>query len=251
MSGQRPIVAIVGRPNVGKSTLFNRIIGWNKTIVEDIPGVTRDRIYENVRWKEKEFILVDTGGLSLEEKDESYSPIKEQIDAAISESDLVLMLFDGKDGLMPEDAEIVRYVRRTEKKVVHAINKIDHETLKQTLKKYDFYGVGATDFMAISALHNRNIYELLERIAANIETYSADEEKLEESESIKVAFIGKPNVGKSTLVNKILGEQRLITSPIPGTTHDSIDSFYEKNGKKYIFIDTAGIRRKSRIDGIS
>ena len=247
MNGQKPIVAIVGRPNVGKSTLFNRIIGWNKTIVEDIPGVTRDRVYEDTRWKEKEFTLVDTGGLSLGEDDQDYSLIKEQIDIAISEADLVVMLFDGRDGVLPQDSEIVRYLRKTEKKVIYAVNKIDHGNIKQVLKTYEFYGTGTDDFMAISALHNKNIYELVEQIASCIETYGQPEES-EESGETRIAVIGKPNVGKSTLVNRILGEHRLITSPTPGTTRDSIDSVYEKDGKKYVFIDTAGIRRKSRID---
>ena len=248
MNGQKPIVAIVGRPNVGKSTLFNRIIGWNKTIVEDIPGVTRDRVYEDTRWKEKEFTLVDTGGLSLGEDNQDYSLIKEQIDVAISEADLVVMLFDGRDGVLPQDSEIVRYLRKTEKKVIYAVNKIDHGNIKQVLKTYEFYGTGTDDFLAISALHNKNIYELAERIASCIETYRQPEEESEESGETRIAVIGKPNVGKSTLVNRILGEHRLITSPTPGTTRDSVDSVHEKNGKKYVFIDTAGIRRKSRID---
>lgn len=250
MNGRKPIVAIVGRPNVGKSTLFNRIIGWNKTIVENIPGVTRDRVYEDTRWKEKEFTLVDTGGLSFGEDDEDYSLIKEQIDVAISEADLVVMLFDGQDGVLPQDSEIVRHLRRIEKKVIYAVNKIDHGNIKQVLKTYEFYGTGTDEFMAISALHNKNIYELVEQIASCIEASGGPEEESEESGETRIAVIGKPNVGKSTLVNRILGEYRLITSPTPGTTRDPVDSIYEKDGKKYVFIDTAGIRRKSRIDAL-
>ena len=250
MNGQKPIVAIVGRPNVGKSTLFNRIIGWNKTIVEDIPGVTRDRVYEDTRWKEKEFTLVDTGGLSFGEDDEDYSLIKEQIDVAISEADLVVMLFDGQDGVLPQDSEIVRYLRKIEKKVIYAVNKVDHGNIKQVLKTYEFYGTGTDEFMAISALHNKNIYELVEQIASGIEASGEPEEESGESEETRIAVVGKPNVGKSTLVNRILGEHRLITSPTPGTTRDPVDSIYERDGKKYVFIDTAGIRRKARINAL-
>lgn len=248
MQRRRPIVAIVGRPNVGKSTLFNRIIGWNKTIVENIPGVTRDRVYEDTRWREKEFTLVDTGGLELGDDDENLSLVKKQIDIALEEADLVLMVFDGKDGVMPQDSEIVRYLRRTEKKVVYAVNKVDRETSSRALKTYEFYGTGAEDFMAVSALHNRNIYELLDRIAANMQTFEENSEEDPDSEETRIAVIGKPNVGKSTLVNRILGEHRLITSPVPGTTRDCVDSSYERDGKKYVLVDTAGIRRKSRIN---
>ncbi|MCY3985451.1 MAG: ribosome biogenesis GTPase Der [Candidatus Dadabacteria bacterium] len=248
MNAQKPIVAIVGRPNVGKSTLFNRIIGWNKTIVEDIPGVTRDRVYEDTRWKEKEFTLVDTGGLSLGKNNRDYSLIKEQIEVAISKADLLVMVFDGRDGVLPQDSEIVRYLRKTEKKVIYAINKIDHGNVKQTLNTYEFYGAGTDEFIAVSALHNRNIYELVERIASCIRTSVQPQENPREQEETRIAVIGKPNVGKSTLVNRILGEERLITSPSPGTTRDSVDSVFEKDGKRYVFIDTAGIRRKSRIE---
>lgn len=248
MQPRRPIVAIVGRPNVGKSTLFNRIIGWNKTIVEDTPGVTRDRVYEDTRWKEKEFTLVDTGGLEFGDDDENLPLVKKQIDVALEEADLVLMVFDGKDGVMPQDSEIVRYLRRTEKKVVYVVNKIDRETSSRALEAYEFYGTGAEDFMAVSALHNRNIYELLDKTAANIETFEESPEEEPDLGETRIAVIGKPNVGKSTLVNRILGERRLITSPVPGTTRDCVDSRYESAGKKYLLVDTAGIRRKSRIN---
>ena len=246
MNRRKPIVAIVGRPNVGKSTLFNRIIGWNKTIVENIPGVTRDRVYEDTRWKEKEFTLVDTGGLELGEEDETFSLVRKQIDAALGEADLIVMVFDGKEGIMPRDSEIVGYLRRTRKKVVYAVNKVDRGNEAQTLGTYEFYGTGAGEFLAVSALHNRNIYELMDEIASNIDTFGQGGDV--DEETTRIAVIGKPNVGKSTLVNRILGEQRLITSPVPGTTRDSVDTLYEKDGRKYVLVDTAGIRRKSRIN---
>lgn len=246
MSERKPIVAIVGRPNVGKSTLFNRIIGWNKTIVENVPGVTRDRVYEDTRWKEKEFTLVDTGGLELADPDETFSLVRKQIDAAVAEADLVVMVFDGKQGVMPQDSDIVGYLRRTGKKVLYAVNKVDRGNPAQTLGAYEFYGTGAREVLPVSALHNRNIYELADEIASNIETFGRGGGG--EDETTRIAVIGKPNVGKSTLVNRMLGEQRLITSPAPGTTRDSVDSLYERDGRKYVLVDTAGIRRRSRID---
>lgn len=246
MSERKPIVAIVGRPNVGKSTLFNRIIGWNKTIVENVPGVTRDRVYEDTRWKEKEFTLVDTGGLELEDRDETFSLVRKQIDAAVAEADLVIVVFDGKQGAVPQDSEIVGYLRRTGKKALYAVNKVDRGNPAQTLGAYEFYGAGAREVLPVSALHNRNIYELMDEIASNIETFGRGGG--EEEATTRIAVIGKPNVGKSTLVNRMLGEQRLITSPAPGTTRDSVDSLYEKDGRKYVLVDTAGIRRRSRID---
>ena len=246
MSERKPIVAIVGRPNVGKSTLFNRIIGWNKTIVEDVPGVTRDRVYEDTRWKEKEFTLVDTGGLELEDGDETFSLVRRQIDAALAEADLIVVVFDAKQGIMPRDSDIVGYLRRTGKKTLYAANKVDRGNPAQTLGTYEFYGTGAREVLPVSALHNRNIYELMDQIASNIETFARGGGG--EDGATRIAVIGKPNVGKSTLVNRMLGEQRLITSPSPGTTRDSVDSLYEKDGKRYVLVDTAGIRRRSRID---
>lgn len=248
MSERKPIVAIVGRPNVGKSTLFNRIVGWNKTIVENVPGVTRDRVYEDTRWKEKEFTLVDTGGLELSDEDETFSLVRRQIDAALGEADLIVMVFDGKEGIMPRDSEIVGYLRRTGKKTIYAVNKVDRGNAAQTLGTYEFYGTGAGDILAVSALHNRNVYELMDEIASNIDAFGRVDDGGEYEGATKIAVVGKPNVGKSTLVNRMLGEQRLITSPAPGTTRDSVDTLCEKDGRKYVLVDTAGIRRRSRID---
>lgn len=240
----KPIVAIVGRPNVGKSTLFNRIIGWQKAIVEDIPGVTRDRIYSDAEWNGREFTIVDTGGFEPESEDLYLSLIGVQIKIAIKEADLILFVLDGKADVLPQDVEVLKLLRKSDKPVLYVVNKIDHE--KHELSTVDFHALGVDNFLAVSAVHGRRIDELLDVIVeklprAELETYD------KEDNIVKVAVIGKPNVGKSTLINKILGEERLLTSPIPGTTRDSIDTLIEKNGKKYLFIDTAGIRRKSKI----
>ncbi len=240
----KPIVAIVGRPNVGKSTLFNRLIGWQKAIVEDIPGVTRDRIYGDTEWEGREFTVVDTGGFEPESEDLYLSLIRSQIEIAIKEADLILFVLDGKTDLMPQDIEVLKLLRKSEKPVLYPINKIDHE--KHELRTLDFHALGVDNFITVSAAHGRRIDELLDAIVERLPQVELETGDKEE-DVIKVAVVGKPNVGKSTLVNKILGEERLLTSPIPGTTRDSIDTFIEKNGRKYLFIDTAGIRRKSKI----
>lgn len=242
---KKPIVAIVGRPNVGKSTLFNRIIEWRKAIVEDIPGVTRDRIYEDTEWKNNKFVLIDTGGLEPRPEDDHQLLIKDQVEVAVEEADLILFLMDGNDGLMPQDYEIAEYLRRTDKPVINIINKIDHDNHEN--KTLDFHSLGIEEYFGISALHNRNMYELLEKIVSYFQKQDEVNKEDDDSEYTKIAFVGKPNVGKSTLVNKILGENRLITSPIPGTTRDSIDTIFINEKGKYILVDTAGIRRKSKI----
>jgi GTPase len=236
------LVAIVGRPNVGKSTLFNRIIGWRKAIVEDVPGVTRDRNYADAEWSGREFSIVDTGGLDVE-SDELYLPlIRDQVQVAIEEADLILFLLDSKMGLAHQDIEISNLLRKSIKPTLYVVNKVDHE--KHEVRAFDFHGLGIDMFFTVSALEGRKIDELLDAIVERLpEAESAEDTE----ETIKVAVIGKPNVGKSTLVNRILGEERLITSPIPGTTRDSIDTLIEKNGRKYLFIDTAGIRRRLKV----
>lgn len=239
---RKPLVAIVGRPNVGKSTLFNRIIGWRKAIVEDIPGVTRDRNYADADWSGREFSVVDTGGLDIE-SDELYpSLIRDQVQIAIEEADLILFLLDAKTGVMPQDVEISNLLRKFTKPVLYVVNKVDHE--RHEVRAFDFHALGIDRFFTVSALDGRKIDELLDAIVERL----PEAQSVEETENtIRVAVIGKPNVGKSTLVNRILGEERLITSPVPGTTRDSIDTLIEKNGRKYLFIDTAGIRRRPKI----
>lgn len=241
---RKPLVAIVGSPNVGKSTLFNRIIEQRKAIVEDIPGVTRDRIYGEAEWKGRCFSVVDTGGLVINPNDNNEKLIKEQVQIAIDSADLILFVMDSKSGLMPEDVEILNRLRKSKTNIINVVNKIDHS--KQELKAYEFYKLGMEDFIPISALHNRNTYELIEKIVENIPERGS--EQADETENIiKISVIGKPNVGKSTLVNSIIGEKRFITSPVPGTTRDSVDTPFAFNGKNYLIVDTAGIRRKSKI----
>lgn len=237
----KPLVAIVGRPNVGKSTLFNRIISERKSIVEDIPGVTRDRIYSDTSWEGKHFSVVDTGGFEPESKDIYPSLIKDQIEIAIEESDLILMVLDGKEGVLPGDVETLNFLRKSLKPIIFVVNKIDHE--QHEMRGYDFHSLGIENFINVSALHGKNIYDLLDAIAEKL----PESEETEEEEGIKVTVLGKPNVGKSTLVNKLIGEERLLTSPVAGTTRDSIDSIIQKGDKKYILIDTAGIRRKAKL----
>ena len=242
----KPLVAIIGRPNVGKSTLFNRIIEWEKAIVEDIPGVTRDRIYADAEWKGKKFTIVDTGGLILNPKDESEELIKHQVEVALDEADLIIFLLDGKQGLMPFDQEIIQHLRKSQKKILYVINKIDHD--KHDIRSHDFHKLGIDNYINISALHNRNTYELLEEIVLNLPDTTSHILDDDDENIIRMSVIGKPNVGKSTLVNTLLGENRFITSPIPGTTRDSVDSTFKYDDRNYLIIDTAGIRRKSKVN---
>ncbi len=241
---RNPLVAIVGRPNVGKSTLFNRIIGWQKAIVEDIPGVTRDRIYGDTEWDGVKFSIVDTGGFEPVSDDIYLSLIRNQVQVAINEADLILFLLDGKTGLMPQDIETVKLLRKTKKPVLYVVNKVDNE--KQEASAFEIHALGVERFIPISSQHGRRINELLDIV---VESLPKAKREIEEVNGavIRVAVVGKPNVGKSTFVNKVLGSERMLTSPIPGTTRDSIDTIIEKDSKRYIFIDTAGIRKKARI----
>ncbi|MEW6143747.1 MAG: ribosome biogenesis GTPase Der [Thermodesulfobacteriota bacterium] len=243
----KPLVAIIGRPNVGKSTLFNRLIRERKSIVEDIPGVTRDRIYADTEWDGVEFSLVDTGGFDPDEEEIYPSLIKNQIEIAVEEADLILFVMDGKEGVMPHDRDVVSMLRKVKKPVIFAVNKIDDR--KHESRALEFHALGIEEIIDISALQGRRINDLLDKIVDLLPKRSTDgeEEAEEEEDVIKIAVLGKPNVGKSTLVNKLIGEERLITSPVPGTTRDSIDTYVTRDGKNYLLIDTAGIRRKARI----
>ena len=242
-TNNKPLVAIVGRPNVGKSTLFNRIVGIQKAIVHDIPGVTRDRLYADADWDGREFQVVDTGGLDPDTKDYFLALVKDQIDVALDEADLILVVLDGKAGLMPQDKEVLDLLRKTNKPVLYAINKID--SAKHEIALYEFSQLGIEDVIMISASHGRNLDELLDKI---LEIIPEKKVTFEEEKHIRVSILGRPNVGKSTLLNKLSGKERMITSPVPGTTRDSIDCIIKHYKKDYLFIDTAGIRRKSKID---
>ncbi|MCL2461298.1 MAG: ribosome biogenesis GTPase Der [Defluviitaleaceae bacterium] len=239
----KPILAIVGRPNVGKSTLFNRIAGSRISIVEDTPGVTRDRIYANAEWRGRDFTLIDTGGLEPETDDFMLSQMLRQAEAAMESADVILFLTDGRAGLLDADKEVGLLLRKTKKPVILAVNKID-DMRRESLDSAEFYELGLGEPLSVSSGQALGIGDLLDEVVA---CFPPETEEAEETDVIKVAILGKPNVGKSSLVNKILGEERVIVSDIPGTTRDSVDSPFVKDGQKYVLIDTAGMRRKSKI----
>ena len=239
----KPIVAIVGRPNVGKSTLFNRIAGARISIVEDTPGVTRDRIYADCEWLARRFTLIDTGGLEPESEDIILKQMFQQTEIAIETADVIIFLVDVKTGVTDEDMQVAALLRRTQKPVILAVNKVDNFA-KYELDVYEFYSMGLNDPVPVSSGQALGLGDLLDEV---VRFFPQENEEEEEDDIIKVAIVGKPNVGKSSLVNRILGEERVIVSDIPGTTRDAIDSYYEYDGQKYMFIDTAGMRRKSKI----
>ena len=239
----KPIVAVVGRPNVGKSTLFNRLAGERISIVQDTPGVTRDRIYADVEWTGRKFTLIDTGGMEIGAEDIILKQILQQAEIAIETADVVLFVTDGKTGMTDDDKQVANMLRKTKKPVVLAVNKVD-SVERDSMNIYEFYELGIGDPIAISAGQALGLGDMLDEVIAY---FPEQQEYDEEDEVIKVAIIGKPNVGKSSLINKILGEDRLIVSYIAGTTRDAIDTPIEIDGQKYIFIDTAGMRRKSKI----
>lgn len=241
----KPIIAIIGRPNVGKSTLFNRLTGKRMAIVEDFPGVTRDRIYGECEWIGQSFTVVDTGGLEPESRDKMLSLMREQVQRALEEADGIIFLMDGKEGLAPSDYEVVEFLRKVQKPIFYVINKID--VPKHEDKVLEFYKLGIEKLYPISAEHGYKVDELLDEIC---QSFPAGQEvsEGEETGAVKIAVVGRPNVGKSSLVNYLLGEKRVLVNDEPGTTRDSIDTQVTINHRKYILIDTAGIRRKSRIN---
>lgn len=239
----RPIVAIVGRPNVGKSTLFNKLVGRRVSIVEDTPGVTRDRIYAEVEWLNKYFTLIDTGGIEPKSEELILSKMRQQAELAMETAHVILFIVDGKNGLTPQDREIAVMLRKTKKPLVLVVNKVDNRDLPADF--YDFYELGLGEPIPISGVNGLGIGDLLDEVVA----YFPENLDMEYSEDVtKVAIVGKPNAGKSSILNRLLGEERVIVSPIAGTTRDAIDTYKEIAGNKYLFIDTAGVRRKSRID---
>ncbi len=240
----KPIVAIVGRPNVGKSTLFNKIVGKRIAIVEDTPGVTRDRIYAEAEWAGRNFILVDTGGIEPSAKDEILSQMRSQAQVAIDSADVIILVVDVKEGMTATDKDVATMLQKSGKPLVLACNKADAPG-EPPLQMYDFYNLAIGEPVPVSGIHGMGVGDLLDAAAAHFpETDDSDEDE----EIIKVAIVGKPNVGKSSLINRILGEQRVIVSPVAGTTRDAIDTYYTHGGDKYLFIDTAGMRKRGKID---
>ena len=240
----KPIVAIVGRPNVGKSQLFNRIVGKRVSIVEDTPGVTRDRIMSEAQWLDKAFLLIDTGGIEPDNESEITMMMRRQAEIAIDTADVIVFLTDVRAGLLPDDEEVAKMLMHSQKPVVLAVNKCDTPG-EPPMEFYEFYNLGMGDPVAISAIQGMGIGDLLDEVAKG---FPSDELSEEEEGIIRVAVVGKPNAGKSSLINCILGEERMIVSSVAGTTRDAIDSYVEREGKKYLFIDTAGIRRKSKVN---
>ncbi len=240
----KPIVAIVGRPNVGKSTLFNQIGKKRVSIVDDMPGVTRDRIYMDANWLEHDFTLIDTGGIEIYSNgNKIVDAIRAQADIAMDEADVIIFVVDGRAGLAAEDEDIAKSLRGSKKPVVVAVNKIDSVQLE--VDSYEFYNLGLGDPIPISASNALNLGDLLDEVVKN---FPAVESEVGEDDEIKIAVIGRPNVGKSSLVNKLLGEERVIVSEIAGTTRDAIDTHFFKDGTKFTLIDTAGMRRKAKVE---
>lgn len=256
----KPIVALVGRPNVGKSTLFNRLIGQRRAIVEDLPGTTRDRLYGETEWNGVTFTVVDTGGLEIVDSSKQrgtqdrpvplstasaglIEEIRTQAEVAIAEADAIILLVDALDGLTSADEDIAQVLRRAARPVMVVANKADNEARRQAA--VEFYTLGLGEVYPISALHGTGVGDLLDEIVAALPPTPSEEE---EPEAVKIALVGRPNVGKSSLLNKLLGEDRAIVSPIPGTTRDSIDTYLTWEGQPLLLIDTAGIRRRGRID---
>ena len=239
---RKPIVALVGRPNVGKSTLFNKIAGQRISIVQDTPGVTRDRVYVDTEWLNYNFTMIDTGGIEPERDDIIVKQMRRQAQIAIETADVIIFLVDGKEGITSADEDVANMLRKSKKPVVLAVNKID--SLKEEDNAWEFYNLGIGDPITISASQGLALGDMLDRVVSYFDPVSEEEQ---EDEYIRIAMVGKPNVGKSSLINKLLGEERVIVSNVPGTTRDAIDSYLENDLGKFILIDTAGIRRKNKV----
>ena len=240
----KPLIAIVGRPNVGKSMMFNKLVGQRLSIVEDTPGVTRDRLYAEAEWRNRKFDLVDTGGIEPSADSQILAFMRQQAEIAIQHATVILFVCDIKTGLTASDQEVANMLLRSQKPVVLAVNKMDQVGITNP-DIYEFYNLGLGDPIAVSAVHGHGTGDLLD---ACMEYFPPEDEEEEEDDVIKVAIIGKPNVGKSSLVNRILGEQRVIVSDMAGTPRDAVDSYFENQKGKYLFIDTAGMRKKSKVD---
>ena len=239
----KPVVAIVGRPNVGKSTLFNMLAGEMISIVKDTPGVTRDRIYADVTWLNYNFTMIDTGGIEPDSNDIILSQMREQAEIAIATADVIIFMTDVKQGLVDSDSKVCDMLRKSHKPVILCVNKVDNFE-KMQADVYEFYNLGIGDPIPISAVSKLGLGELLDEVTRHFEEIDYTDE---EDERPRIAIIGKPNVGKSSLINKLSGENRLIVSNIAGTTRDAVDTVIKKDGKEYVFIDTAGLRRKNKI----
>ncbi|MDJ0914740.1 MAG: ribosome biogenesis GTPase Der [Desulfobacterales bacterium] len=237
----KPIVAIIGRPNAGKSTLFNRITRSRNALVDDFPGVTRDRIYGNACWDNMEFTLVDTGGFGDDDSDGFAGQVRFQVQQAIQDADIILLVLDGKGGISPYDQDLVKILRGLAKPVFYTVNKIDGE--EQSDRLYDFYALGIDSLYPISAEHGYGIHDLMDDLIQALPQAM----ETEAPDVVKLAVVGRPNVGKSSLINRIMGQQRLLVSDVPGTTRDAIDSLCEINGRSYLLVDTAGIRRRKKV----
>ncbi|HWI41262.1 MAG TPA: ribosome biogenesis GTPase Der, partial [Verrucomicrobiae bacterium] len=238
----RPVVAIVGRPNVGKSTLFNRLVGRRKAIVDDRPGVTRDRNYCTVTRYDRPFTLIDTGGFEPVTEDRLLAQMRQQSQLAMEEADIIIFVMDGRDGLTNADREVAEMLRRVRKPVFFVVNKVDGD--KQETAMYDFYTLGVDTLFPVSAEHGRGVEDLMDEVIA---AFPAGAEEAVEEDVGRVAVVGRPNVGKSSLVNRLLGFERVVANPTAGTTRDSVDTRFMWNRKPYVLVDTAGIRRKGRI----